>query len=632
MNDKLEILKHYWGYESFRDLQEEIIDSVLAGHDTLGLMPTGGGKSITFQVPALLNEGMALVITPIISLMKDQSDGLVSKGIKSTYLHAGLTRSELKKCYDKCIYGKCKFLYISPERLNANSFIDRLKHMPVSLIVVDEAHCISQWGYDFRPSFLKISNIRALFPTVPLLALTATATPQVIDDIMKRLEFRGSNVFSKSFARDNMVYVVRDTSDKNMELVHILKSVAGTGIVYVRSRKRTKLISDLLNSHGINSDYYHAGLSIEDKESKQQKWKDDECRVMVATNAFGMGIDKPNVRIVVHVDVPNSIEEYYQEAGRAGRDGKRSYAVQLVSKPDKMILHKHLNDSFPDKDFIRKIYDLVGVFLDVPVGGGYDHMYEFNFVLFCRKYSLPVLPTHNALKILTQAGYIDFIEDIDMQSRVMIIAGKEELYDLPTTTPGADRVLQSILRLYTGLFSDYVYINEDVISMRTGLDSQTIYDSLLELSKMHVLQYIPRKRTPYICYTSSREESRYLLFPREKYEDLKSRMANRIEAIIGYAITGNRCRERTMLEYFGESVSHDCGHCDVCIGKRKEASYGDDDIREGVMYMAGVRPRTLNDFYQTLSFSKERISAMVNFLVDEGFLLYDNKDMTFRKP
>lgn len=632
VNDKLEILKRYWGYNSFRDLQEEIIDSVLAGRDTLGLMPTGGGKSITFQVPTLLIDGMALVITPIVSLMKDQSDNLVNRGIKATYLHAGLSMSEVKKCYDKCIYGNYKFLYVSPERLNAKSFIERLKHMPITLIVVDEAHCISQWGYDFRPSFLKISNIRKLFPTVPILALTATATPMVANDIMNQLGFSVPNVFSKSFARNNIVYVVRSTSDKNMELVHIMKSVPGTGIVYVRSRIRTKQISDLLNRYGINADYYHAGLSIKDKESKQQKWKDDECKIMVATNAFGMGIDKPNVRIVVHVDVPNSLEEYYQEAGRGGRDGQRSYAVQLTSPTDKRVLYKHITDAFPDKDFIRRIYELAGSFLEIPVGGGYGHLYDFNFILFCKTYNLPILPTYNALRILTQAGYIEYIEEIDTQSRVMINAKKDELYNLKTTTPGADQVLQTILRLYTGLFSDYVFINEDVIAMRTGLSSQSIYDSLLELTRMHVLQYIPRKRTPYIFYTTSREESRHLQFPKAIYENLKQRMRERVEAIIKYVLNNNSCREKMLLEYFGEKIEHDCNHCDVCIEKHKHSQFTDEDVRSGVLYMVGLRPRTLKELYQTLSFPKESISTMVSFLVDEGFLDSDPDNMTFKKP
>lgn len=629
IKNKLDILKKYWGYEKFRDLQEDIIDSVLAGRDTLGLMPTGGGKSITFQVPVLASDGMALVITPIISLMKDQVDNLISRGIKASYLHAGLTRSEVRKCYEKCMYGNCKFLYVSPERLNATGFLEHLKQMPVTLIVVDEAHCISQWGYDFRPSFLKIAKLRKVFPAVPVLALTATATPEVVTDIMKCLEFRERNVFTKSFARSNIVYVVRPTSDKERELVHIMKAVYGTGIVYVRSRKKTKQISDLLNRHGIMADYYHAGLSIEDKESKQQKWKNDECRIMVATNAFGMGIDKPDVRIVIHIDVPNSLEEYYQEAGRAGRDGKRSFAVQLTAATDKRMLHKHLADAFPEKQFIKKVYELVCVFLDVAIGEGFERMYDFNFNLFCKRFNLPILPTHSALKLLTQAGYIEFIEEIDTQSRVMIQVGKEDLYDIPTTTPGADKVLQAILRLYTGLFSDYVFINEAVISMRTGLSETTIYDSLLELTRMHILHYVPRKRTPYIIFTTSREETRHVQLPQSVYEHLRKRMEGRIDAVLNYISGSDSCRETIMLNYFGEQVTHECGHCDVCIERKKRQQYTQADVRDGIMYMASLRKRTLAEFVNTLSFTKADITATLKVLVDEDIIDYDSQHDTF---
>ena len=626
-----DILKRYWGFDDFRPLQEDIILSVLDGRDTLGLMPTGGGKSITFQVPTMAIDGMALVVTPIISLMKDQVDHLIARRIKATYLHAGLSAAEVRRIYDKCLYGNCKFLYVSPERLGSAGFLDRLKHMPVRLIVVDEAHCISQWGYDFRPSFLRIAEVRKFFPDVPVLALTATATPAVVTDIMDKLEFGQRNVFSKSFARDNITYVVRPTSEKMTELVHIVRSVAGTAIVYVRSRKRTKLIADELNRHQLSADYYHAGLAVEDKEDKQNKWKNDECRIMVATNAFGMGIDKPDVRLVVHVDIPNSLEEYYQEAGRAGRDGKRSYAVLLTSPTDRRTLHKHIADAFPPREFIRKVYERVGNFLNVAVGEGFDKMYDFNFNLFCTTFKLPVLPTHNALHILTAAGYIEFVEEIDSQSRVMILADKSELYDLHTTTPGADRVLQAILRLYTGLFADYVFINEAVIMRSTGLDHDTVYNSLLELTRMHILHYVPRKRTPYIIYTTSREEPKYVLLPRPVYEDLKQRMEQRIEAVIDYAFNDQQCREARMLQYFGEQAGAACGHCDVCIDRRKRAATLPADVQSGILYMAQVKPRRLEEFLHTLSFTKGEILSMVSFLVDEGFLIHRDDD-TYVNP
>ena len=622
----LDVLKKYWGYDSFRPLQRDIIESVLDGRDTLGLMPTGGGKSITFQVPTMAMDGMALVITPIISLMKDQVDRLRSLRIKATYLYAGLTHAEVNRTYEKCLYGNYKFLYVSPERLQYQPFLERLRQMPVKLIVVDEAHCISQWGYDFRPSFLRIAQVRKLFPAVPVLALTATATPVVVEDIQQRLQFKRPNVFSMSFARSNLSYVVRHTEEKLTELIHILRSVPGTAIVYVRSRRRTKQISDELNRAGIHADYYHAGLYVEDKDDKQNKWTRDECRVMVATNAFGMGIDKPDVRLVVHVDIPNSLEEYYQEAGRAGRDGKRSYAVLLVKHTDQSTLKRHVTEAFPDKDFIRMVYERVGDFLEVSIGEGFQRMYDFNFNLFCRTYDLPVLPTHNALKILTQAGYIEFVEEIETQSRVMILARKEQLYDLPTVTPGADQVLQAILRLYTGLFADYVFINEDVIAFRTGLNQETIYNSLLELSRMHILHYVPRKRTPFIIYSTSREEPKHVLIPRAVYEELRQRMTDRITATINYAYGDTGCRERMLLSYFGEHADDQCGHCDLCIDRRKRGDHGPDDVQQGILYMAGLRPRRLEEFINTLSFPRDEVIAMLSFLVDEGFIEHLDDD------
>ncbi len=616
----LDVLNQYWGYDAFRPLQQDIIQSVLDGRDTLGLMPTGGGKSITFQVPTMAMDGMALVVTPIISLMKDQVDRLRALNIKATYLYAGLTRAEVNRTYEKCLYGNYKFLYVSPERLQSQSFMERLRQMPVSLIVVDEAHCISQWGYDFRPSFLRIAEVRKLFPKVPVLALTATATPVVVEDIQRCLQFRETNVFSMSFARSNLSYVVRHTEEKATELAHILRSVPGTAIVYVRSRKRAKQISDELNRLGIRADFYHAGLYVEDKEDKQNKWTTDQCRVMVATNAFGMGIDKPDVRLVVHVDIPNSLEEYYQEAGRAGRDGKRSYAVLLVKHTDQRTLRRHITEAFPDKDFIRNVYERVGNFLGVSIGEGYQQMFDFNFNLFCQTFNLPVLATHNALRILTQSGYIEFVEEIETQSRVMILARKDQLYDLDTTTPGADQVLQAILRLYTGLFADYVFINEDVISYRTGLDQETIYKSLLELTRMHILHYVPRKRTPYIIYTTSREEPKYVLIPKAIYEDLRQRMTDRIEATINYAYSDTGCRERMLLGYFGERRADACGQCDLCIDMRKREDHVPGDVQQGILYMAGLRPRRLEEFLSTLSFPRDEVISMLSFLVDEGFI------------
>lgn len=626
------ILNKYWGYTGFRELQEDIIMSVLEGHDTLGLMPTGGGKSITFQVPTLAMEGLALVITPIISLMKDQVDNLRVRGIKATYLHSGLTMSERRKAIERCVNGNYKFLYISPERLGSDSFIEQVKQMNVCLIVVDEAHCISQWGYDFRPSFLKIADIRKVKPKAPVLALTATATPLVVNDIQEKLNFTRQNVFAKSFVRDNLSYVVRRTEDKIGQLVRIVHSVPGTSIVYVRSRKKTKQISDELNSRGISADYYHAGITNEEKEDKQNRWKSGELRVIVATNAFGMGIDKPDVRSVIHIDIPNSLEEYYQEAGRAGRDGKRSYVVLLVSRTDKATLKKRIAESFPDKQFVKDVYEKVSDFLRIFVGEGYMQTCDFNFALFCKQFQLPLLPTHNALKILTRAGYIDYIEEIDTQARVMIKANKEDLYHIPpTSNVNVDVVLQALLRNYTGLFADYVFINEPLISYKTGISEQDIYQSLIILTKMHILHYIPRKRTPYIVYTTARENKSDLIIPKYAYQDLKERLEERINAVIRYAYAEEGCRESIITNYFGENIVRRCGCCDLCIDEKKKHNHSDKDIQDGILYMTSLKPRTAQEIVDTLSFPHEEVYAMLRFLVEEGFV-QKLSDGTFKNP
>lgn len=625
----LNILNKYWGYKTFRGLQAEIINSVLEGHDTLGLMPTGGGKSITFQVPTMLRDGMSIVVTPLISLMKDQVDNLIQKGIKATYIHSGLTQIEIKKSLDKCIYGKCKFLYISPERLSSPIFLDKLRFMPLSLLVVDEAHCISQWGYDFRPSFLNIVSIRKIFPDVPILALTATATPDVVKDIMEKLSFKNGQLFAKSFARNNLAYVVRHTEDKMFQMVQILQKVPGSGIVYVRSRAKTKQIAEELMYRGISADYYHAGLDNEDKSDKQNKWKSGETRIIVATNAFGMGIDKPDVRIVIHCDIPNSIEEYYQEAGRAGRDGKKSYVVLLVSQKDKSTLKKRISDSFPDKDFIKTVYERVGNFLNVPLGGGYNNVYDFNFNLFCKTFKYPIIPTHNALRILTQAGYIEFMEEIETQSRVTILARKEELYNLPSNNPNLDKVLQALLRSYTGLFSDYVFINEALIAKRFNLTQDVIYESLLQLTKLHILYYIPRKRTPYIVYTTSREEPKYLEIPKSVYEMRKEKMETRIMAMIRYAYSEDECREAMLRSYFGEKTTTECGHCDYCLKRKNSTNHSQKDVINGIMYMLSLKPCRLNEIIDTLSYPKQEIANVISLLVDEGFISFAQENRLY---
>lgn len=621
-----EILQKYWGYRQFRPMQEEIITSLLDGHDTLGLMPTGGGKSLTFQVPTLCREGLCLVITPLVALMKDQVDNLRDRGIRAAYIHAGMSRREMVVTFDNCLYGRFKFLYISPERIDTELFTARIQGLPVSLIVVDEAHCISQWGYDFRPAYLKIVQIRHTLPHVPVLALTATATPIVADDIQKKLDFHDGRVFRTGFARPNLSYVVRPCEDKMQQLLRILHRVPGSAVVYVRNRKRTKEVAEELSRAGISADYYHAGLGQEEKNEKQRKWKADETRVMVSTNAFGMGIDKPDVRVVVHLDMPNAPEEYFQEAGRAGRDGARAYAVLLYSRRDKANLHKRLTEEFPDKEFVLKVYERVGNFLEIALGCGMDSIYEFNLKRFCTTFNYATTPVLSALKILTISGYIEFIEETDTLSRVMMLVHKEELYHLRDTDPATDRVLQCLLRSYTGLFADYVFIHEDLLAQRLGACQQEVYEALLKLNRLHVLHYIPRRRTPYIVYTRERMEPRYVQITREAYEDRRQRMADRIESMITYA-TSTRCRQQMLLEYFGEKADYECGCCDNCIEhrKREQASAQKPEvIARAIQQFIGNDCVSRDRIAAALPYPEDEVIEALRFLRDEGFIVCED--------
>lgn len=623
-----DILKRYWGYDSFRPRQEEIIMSVLDGRDTLGLLPTGGGKSLTFQVPAMVFEGITVVVTPLISLMKDQVDNLRAAGIRAVCLHSGLSRAEHRLALDRCRLGKAKLMYVSPEKLQSATFIDQLRSMDVSFLVVDEAHCISQWGYDFRPSYLKISLIRELFPDIPVLALTASATPVVVDDIMDKLGFKERNVYARSFSRDNLSYIVRNDFDKERRLISVLTNTSGSAIVYVRSRRRTREIADMLVRNGISADYYHAGLDATEKNEKQNNWKTDGVRVMVATNAFGMGIDKPDVRTVVHYDIPSSLEEYYQEAGRAGRDGKESFAVLLVSRADKGRLTRMLSEMFPPKDFIRRVYELAGNFVNVAVGDGYNSVYEFNFALFLKTYDLPPLATRSAMRLLTQAQYFEFVEEVTMQSRVMITANKSELYSVKLDEAG-ERVFNMLLRSYTGLFADFVYINESVIARRADVDEQKVYETMLQLSRMHILQYVPRKSTPYLYYTTSRELPKYIDMPRSVYEEQYKRLKERIEAMKRFSFGDDDCRVNVMLRYFGEKPEEPCGKCDVCrTRKRNRLTKGDrQSIRDSIIYMVGNAPRTLDYIVAESRYSEEDVIEAVRSLLSSHILSIDDNDM-----
>lgn len=612
-----QILEKYWGYDSFRPRQREIIESILQGHDTLGLLPTGGGKSITFQVPALILPGLTIVVTPLISLMKDQVDNLRERGIRGVALHSALSRAEHRLGMDRCRLGKAKLLYLSPEKLQSDTFISQLSSMNVSLIVVDEAHCISQWGYDFRPSYLKIAKLRRLFPTAPVLALTASATPEVAEDIMTQLEFGAPNVFARSFARDNLSYLVRYADHKESVLLRVLKTTAGSAIVYVRSRKRTREIAQLLQNEGLSADFYHAGLAAEEKNDKQNAWRSDKTRIMVATNAFGMGIDKPDVRVVVHMDLPMGLEEYYQEAGRAGRDGKPSYAVVVASNFDKGSLTKRLNDSFPPKDYIKKVYELACNFLNIAVGSGYGAVCEFNFPMFCERFALRPMPARSALHILSQAGYMDFVEEVDTRSRVMMQVDKSELYSL-NLDADADAVLQHILRSYTGLFADYVNISESLIAYRAGMDEERVYKGLLALSREGVLNYVPRSTTPYIMFTTSREEPKHLLLPKSVYEDQRERLKHRVESMKQFVFGNGGCRVNLMLRYFGEQPGAECGLCDYCRS-RKKAGKVPVDLEEQLLRLASQPGgHSVEYMARQLGVSPERLVEPLRKLMSRG--------------
>ncbi len=573
-------LRQYWGYDNFRPLQADIIRSVLDGHDTLGLLPTGGGKSITFQVPAMMLPGITVVITPLVSLMKDQVDNLRARDIRAYCLYSGMTRREQNLALARCLHLDAHLLYIAPERLGSRSFVDELRRLQVSLIVVDEAHCISQWGYDFRPAYLNIAALRDIHPDAPVLALTASATPAVAADIRRLLRFGpDAREFARSFDRENLSYIVRHTDNKLLALERILRNVGGTSIVYVRSRRRTREVAEALRSIGISADFYHAGLDPEEKAQRQDSWKEGSTRVMVATNAFGMGIDKPDVRSVVHIDLPSSLEEYYQEAGRAGRDGLHAWAVLLVDRGDGRSLSRRLADAFPPKDYIRHIYERAMVQIGMAVGEGYDTMHTFDFNLFCFNNRLQPVPARSALMILSRAGHIEYIEEPSVDARVMMLQDRHKLYDLDLS-PTNDTVLQSVLRTCAGVFADYVRINEVAAARSVGLDTETYYRSLLTLTRMHVLHYIPRRHQPALYMPMPRQDTRYIAIPDTVYTQRRDIMEQRIEAMrrFAFATDISQCRDNMLLEYFGQPpIEGGCGRCDLCRERARLAQPPADD-------------------------------------------------------
>lgn len=629
------ILKQYWGYDRFRGIQEDIIDSISKNKDTLGLMPTGGGKSITFQVPALAKEGMCLVITPLIALMKDQVQNLKKRGIKALAIYSGMSRQDIIITLENCIFGNYKFLYISPERLDTEIFRTKLRKMHISMITVDESHCISQWGYDFRPAYLKIAEIRELLPDVPVLALTATATPEVVKDIQARLHFRHKNVFRMSFERNNLAYIVRKTENKTAELLHILRSMPGSAIVYVRNRRRTKEITELLNNEYITADFYHAGLDDATKDIRQHRWQSGESRVMVATNAFGMGIDKPDVRIVIHMDLPDSIEAYFQEAGRAGRDGQKAYAVILYAKSDKTTLHKRIPDTFPEKEYIRDVYEHLQYYYQMAMGDGLDCVREFNIEDFCRKFKYFPVPVDSALRILTQAGYLEYTAEQDSTSRILFTIRRDELYRLREMGEDMDRLIQAVLRSYTGVFTDYTYINEDSLAIRTGLTRRQIYEMLVHLAKLRIVSYIPHKKTPYIIYTRERVEAQRIHISPEVYEHRKARYETRINAMLDYVTNDTVCRSRMLLDYFGERNEHNCGQCDTCISLRSKSKVSEQPDREALCTkVCGILSResqTPAGLLKQLPMDKELLTEILHRLSDEGKIIAVDGILQIRK-
>ena len=571
MADKFQsILQKYWGYPDFRGIQRNIIESIASGRDTLGLMPTGGGKSITFQVPALAQEGVCIVITPLIALMKDQVQHLREHGILADAIYADKSRSEILQTLDNAIFGGVKILYVSPERLASEMFQTKLRHIHVSFITVDEAHCISQWGYDFRPSYLQIASIREMKPGIPILALTATATPEVVDDIQERLHFKEKNVFKMSFERKNLAYVVREAEDKQGEMIHILQSVGGSAIVYARSRKRTKEMAQLLSQQGITATFYHAGLDPDVKDQRQKAWQKDEVRVMCATNAFGMGIDKPDVRVVIHIDCPDSLEAYFQEAGRAGRDGQKSYAVLLYNKHDELKLCKRVDDTFPPKELIQDIYEHLAYFYQIGVGSGQGKTFEFDIEKFCVTYKYFPTKVDAALRILERSGYLHYEDNPDGKARVMFLLGRNDLYQLDQLAPSQDAVVTALLRSYGSLFVDLTYINETMIARQAELTIQQVYFALKSLAARHIIQFIPRRKIPFISYTRDRVDGDKVVIPKEVWESRREQYEKRIKSMIRYAKNDEVCRSRQLLAYFGEENDRDCKQCDVCLADQTE--------------------------------------------------------------
>jgi len=622
-----EILKEYWGYEDFRPLQLDIIESIAENRDTLGLLPTGGGKSITFQVPALAKEGICIVITPLIALMLDQVNNLKQRKIPAEAIYSGMSQREIELVFNKASANQIKFLYLSPERLKTELFKQQIRGINVNLIAVDEAHCISQWGYDFRPAYLEIAEIRNLLPDTPILALTASATPKVVKDIQKQLEFKTKNVFSKSFYRENLVYISRDIEDKFHYLLQIINKIPGSGIVYVRNRKQSYEIATFLYNKGIYADYYHAGLSQEERKRKQELWQNDKLRVIVSTNAFGMGIDKANVRFVIHMDLPDSIESYYQEAGRGGRDGATSYAGVIYNKEDILKLRESIELSFPPIEEIKRVYAALGNFFQLPIGAGLDEEFEFDFSKFASTYKLPFSTTYNALKLIEKEGWIQLSEPINAPSRIHFLVDNNDLYRFYISNPDFETFVRLLLRNYQGLFTSYVNINEFHIAKKARIGVDIVKKYLNILQKNNILIYLPRRNSAYILYLQERMDEKYIHISKEIYKERKIEMSKKVDSMIQLVTSKEQCRSAIILKYFGEENVENCGICDICVEK-KDLSKRINQLQESILKALKLEPLSIEQLTHKLDSNKKMILQSVQFLLDEKEIIL-NKQQEF---
>lgn len=620
MGNIYEILKTHWGYDSFRSMQEDIINSVLSGNDTLALMPTGGGKSVCFQVPALAMEGMCLVISPLIALMNDQVDNLQKKDISAATITSGMNRYEIEIVLNKCIHNKVKILYVSPERLKNKMFVEHLKQMKISIIAVDEAHCISQWGYDFRPPYLEIANIRKYHPYAPIIALTATATTNVIGDIKEKLLFRkGNKVFRKSFYRNNLSYMVLAEEDKYGRMLRIIKKIGGCGIIYVRNRRRTLEIAEYLESQGLLATHYHAGLSAKDRERHQKRWQDDKVNIMVATNAFGMGIDKSNVRYVIHWDIPESVEAYFQEAGRAGRDGKQSYAVLMYNNKDINMLKDNFENSYPPLSYIQNVYKAVCNYYRIPIGAGNELAFDFNVTQICETYKFNILPFMSAIKFLEREGLISIPDTDEMISKICILTTKQDLYNFQVSHKDYDNFLKTLLRMYGGLFSDFVPINETFIAKTLHYKTSEIETMLSDLEKLKILSYKKKSDKPQIIFTSERIDTSYLYFGNSNYKYLKDNAIYRMNAMLEYITSNQQCRSKILLGYFDEKDNVAlCNKCDVCISQKKKKKE-ERGVKQRLLSLLATSPMTIRQIVEAMpDIPEDEIVSTIRTMIDFG--------------